>query len=164
MALRKIPGGRATAAVSADPDVKAVPRDSVVAQLRDLASGWKQGYEKTLNMPGQLYSFQEGTLLAFSSDERMRALDFLPSMRSGGAPPGGIDAYGLIVYETSSSAYFLLVDTGRGILVKGQIASFHSGEKEDWGRFMGSVEKALGLARPGKIAVVDTVLGISETY
>jgi hypothetical protein len=147
-------------------DVRKVSSADALSKIRDIAAGWKDDFGKLLGLPRELYFYNEGNLLVLSKDETLSVMKFLPAMRLGGEPPKDISAYGIIIYETSSSAFFVFVDTDRRIAVKESIASFHSG-REDWSHIMELVREAVSISdsepksRKG-IALVDAVEGRRE--
>ncbi|MEW6722708.1 MAG: hypothetical protein AB1324_05590 [Candidatus Micrarchaeota archaeon] len=149
-------------------DVTETDASEVASRLSTKAGGWHEEFAETLGLRKSMFVFNEGNLLVFSGDPDLSVMKFLPAMRFGGAPPKDIKAYGIAIYETSGTAYFVFVDTERRVAVKDSIASYMSESRDDWGRLMDLVGEALAIAespaaKPGKkFVLIDQVLDRRE--
>lgn len=162
----KSPAKDFSAKSSLPESVKKVSSEDAISRMKGIADGWKEEFKKLLEMPDELFCFNEGNLLLYSKDESLSAAKFLPYLSAGVEPPKNIPAYGIMIYDTSGSSYMVFVDTDRRVIVKDSIASFHSTTKNDWKNFMALVQEALEAADKEKssLVVIDAVVGTKESY
>ena len=131
----------------------------VADSIRGLADGWSPEAEKALALPPEMYFMrneQSGTLL-YSREEAFGIADFLSSLLSRSSPRPKTE-YGIAVYETAESMYFVLVDMRRMIAVREQLLGYNERPpRRQWDavvKAIGDAERAAE-ANPGRVAVHD---------
>ncbi len=125
-----------------DPRVETQPRPNVtkvtvfqvVAEVRNMAKGWNSAIQKALSIPGEIYRRQDGPFLIFAKKETDldAVADAADALKRGIPIKQPLPEYGLVVYETTSQSYLVLIDRKHGKIVHDMIRCLHTPELEGW--------------------------------
>ncbi len=106
----------------------------VFKTLKVLGKGWSGEFERLLAAPEELfYYFDEGSSSEqFSSDKRFGLAALAHCIPEGRLVVPECE-YGILLYETASTVYFVLFDKKRRIAVREPIKCYHESPPEgDW--------------------------------
>ncbi len=129
--------------------------------LSGRARGWGKDVEAALWLPKELYYRRdEATGSEFYSQEAaFGIIDFVQGLRGMGAerPKTG---YGIALYETAGSQYFVFIDMKRRIAFRGILQTYHEKGQRDWREVVAAIRSAekAAAANPGKVAFSDGVI------
>jgi hypothetical protein len=135
----------------------------VAASLGALAEGWNPGIEKLLNMPPELHMMRDESSGAtyYSLEPDFPIIDFLKSLR--GKPARPRTGYGIAVYETASTTYLVLADSGRMMAARVPLSNLHDTTiRKDWASVADAINGAVSAAgaHPGKVAFYDGAISL----
>ncbi|MCI0504164.1 hypothetical protein L0Y65_05655 [Candidatus Micrarchaeota archaeon] len=144
-------------------------RDSqeVLRGFKMLANGWGSGVESALRLPPELFYSRGVGARFYSSCESSDLGGLLLGLGAGKLILPDTD-YGIVLYETSSSVYFMLFDAKRRICVREPLMCFDSTPMErEWPKIRKSIDEATALAasddakKNGLFAVYDGTLRLA---
>jgi hypothetical protein len=130
----------------------------VANALTGLARGWSKNIESALWIPKELYHRRDSASGSefYSQEPSFGIIDFVQNLRGMGAarPATG---YGIAMYETAGSQYFVFVDMKRRIAFRGVLQSYHEPGKRSWDEILSGIKSAeqAAAANPGKVAFHD---------
>ena len=142
------------------PERKTVGAQELVSTLKSAGRGW------TDDMPG-LLALPERTLVMmktedtayYSKDLRFGIASILSKLDSGGPINASDNEYGIALYSTGGSVYFVLADIGRKIIVRERMFCIHEKPQEkDWKDVKLNMDSALvfaASAEKGTVIVSD---------
>jgi hypothetical protein len=140
-----------------------VERDRVKGELEGIVSRKiDDELMQLIGMPAFLYKGRAQYYLAFSSDAKLESAHaaarlFAPVLARDD-PKVESDAYGILITETMSQGYILLLDAGRRIAVKARIYSYQDEEARGWSELKISLAATVRMAgnkAKNKIVVWD---------
>lgn len=141
-----------------------VSSGAVLEELRSMGKGWDKEIESLLELPATLLRSSGDGVKYYSKEESFGIGDVVLGLRYGnlGLPKTG---YGIAVYDTSGSVYFVLVDMRRRIIVRERLFCIHDEPPEkDWAAIKNAIRAASSLSsaeparKEGAIAVSDGTL------
>lgn len=142
-----------------DQGIRKMQAKEVVASVRGFASNWSKEAEAALAVPGELNFMRNdvGGAVMFSKEKEFGIAGVVRSLEAGmrEKPP---TEYGIIVYEKASTAYLVLVDMSRRIVVRAQVTDYNSRPpQKEWADVVRAVESAVeaSKAHPERVAVYD---------
>jgi hypothetical protein len=146
------------------PPASRVTSGEVLGELRRIGKGWDDEIESLLELPATLLRSSGEGAKYYSKEESFGIGDVVIGLRYGslGLPKTN---YGIAVYDTSGSVYFVLVDMRRRIIVRERLYCIHDQPPEkDWAAVKEAIKDASSLAssessRKGTaIAIYDGIL------
>lgn len=140
---------------------KLVGSDEALAILRSTGTGWSEDIADLLSAPPDLHMLRTDSGTYFS-DGPVFAITGLPEALAFG-DVSKLRGFGLALYSTGGSVYFMLMDMGRGIIVREKIFSIHDSPPEkDWAKvkslILGSLEAAGEARKEGYVVVCDPLM------
>lgn len=135
------------------PAIYSVSSEGMMKAIKNLAAGWDSELENLLAPPESLFR-SDGYGIIFSSDKEFK-IDRIVSDLSRGRLSEDYRTYGIFVYETSSTVYFVLADTKRRIIVKQRLSSLHTPDIEGWKGVKRAIKDALSGAPDKGVALMD---------
>ncbi|MEW6721920.1 MAG: hypothetical protein AB1324_01520 [Candidatus Micrarchaeota archaeon] len=146
------------------PKPQKVDSGEVIAVLRATGKGWTDDIRELLRLPAQLYMIRTGDGTFYSSDERLGILGIPAALGPEPLKAEKID-YGIALYSTGGSVYFILADMERRIIVRERMFCIHEKPPEtDWTLVKEGIQSALSASesetarKQGLIAVFDRAL------
>jgi len=143
------------------PEVQMFSSDKVINSIKFLGKGWDKETEKLLAVPDAVFFFDGGRSRHFSESREFGDEVLLESISSRRLYLPESE-YVIVLYETSSTVYFVLADARRRIVVREQLQCLHDDPPEkDWGIIKEEIKEALKLAgsdrakKEGFFAVYD---------
>jgi hypothetical protein len=136
----------------------------VIQGFKMLSRGWDSTVEASISVPSELF-FSEGVATRFySKDENPDLSSLVRGLGSGKVFLPNTD-YGIVLYETTSTVYFVLFDAERRIVVR-EALFCHGGNppERDWSKIRRSIDSAAASAatedavKKGQYAVYDGAL------
>lgn len=142
--------------LKAESDIKItktekVSRDDVANALSYFGRNWDDEIKELLEMPEELFKYSSGAYRYYSSERDSDLASFLRSIMTGRLVLPDCD-YGISIYETTGSIYFVMVDLKRRIAVRAEILSYHDEPPErDWGKIKENIKSAIKLSKTEKV-------------
>ncbi len=162
--LPKSFSSEAAAPKAEPPPARRISSGEVLGELRSLGKGWDKETEALLELPATLLRSSGEGAKYYSKEEGFGIGDVVLGLRYGnlGLPKTG---YGIAIYDTSGSVYFVLVDMRRRIIVRERLYCIHDEPPEkDWSSVRSAIRAASSLAsgdaarKEGAIAISDGAL------
>ncbi len=142
--------------------------EQVLNSFKMLGRGWDSAVEKSLGIPRELYYFEATNARFYYSDDKAEPGNLLMGLGMGRLINPKTE-FAIILYETSSTIYFVLFDSRRRILVRESLLCYHNDPHErEWSLIRKSVDSALALSRSedakkkGLFAVHDGTLRLQK--
>jgi hypothetical protein len=149
----------AAARLAEAPAPARISQDEAASGLSGYAQGWSDEAKSALALPQRLYKREGENTVMLSGDAGFGIsallVGFLAAGRIDRKPDIG---YGIAVYETTSTLYFVLADMGRRIIVREPLVRYmDKAQKKEWRAVAGAIRaaEAAAKANPGKVAVSD---------
>jgi hypothetical protein len=118
--------------------------------LKGIGTGWDEELERLINVPAQLFKKDMDSGVLFSDDDRF-GVSLVMSMTQPNMVPKTQSGYGIALYGSGTSTFFLLMDIARGIIVRERIINFHDEPSEkDWSVVKSRIKEALAAAGKNK--------------
>jgi hypothetical protein len=145
-----------------DQGIRKMQAKEVIASIRGYASNWTKEAEAALAVPGDLNFMRNdvGGTVMYSKEKEFRIADAVHSLQMGIRRRPETD-YGIAIYEKAGTAYIVLVDLSRRIIVRELITDYNGRPaQKDWSGVVRAVDAALAgsKAAPERIAVYDGAL------
>ncbi len=142
------------------PSVRKVSSADVVSALRQIGRGWSDDIQRALGIPDQMYMLKTGDGTFYSADERFSIMG-IPAALGPEPLKAEKNDYGIALYSTGGSVYFVLEDMSRGIIVRERIYCIHErppeGSWEPVGQAIRAALEAAG-SHKGMVAAYDKTL------
>ncbi len=142
------------------PNVRKVSSDEVVGALRQIGRDWSEDIRRDLRIPGQMYMLKTGDGTFYSADDRFSIMG-IPAALGPEPLKAEKNDYGIALYSSGGSVYFVLEDMSRGIIVRERIYCIHErppeGSWEPVGRAIRAALDAAG-SHKGMVAAYDQTL------
>jgi hypothetical protein len=144
----------------APPPVREVGSEDVIKALRSVGKGWTDDIGEMLGLPSRLFMESADDATYYSADRSFGIKSILSSFRSDSVDASATD-YGIALYSSGSSVYFVFADLKRRLVVRERMFCFHENPPErDWSAVKERLSAALSMAgsdsiRNGGLIVVS---------
>lgn len=144
------------------PKAEKVSGSAVVEEIKEMGRGWDKETESSLRIPPSLFRTSGEGATYFSDDENFGVALVASGLRGGrmGRPES---MYGICIYDTPSSVYFVLLDMERRIIVRERLSCVHDRPPEkDWSKIRDAIRAASAAAEKnaGSVAIFDGILKV----
>jgi hypothetical protein len=142
------------------PAIKMVSADDAAATLSQIGRDWSEDIKRELSIPQKLYSMKTSDATFYSSNERFSIMGVPAALGSQPLKAEKGD-YGIALYSSGGSVYFVLEDMNRGIIVRERIYCIHDTPPEgSWTAVREAVRAALDASgsKKGMVAAYDLTL------
>ncbi len=136
----------------------------VINGLKMLSRGWDSAVESSISVPPELFFFEGVASRFYSTGENPDLSSLVRGLGVGKVFLPNTD-YGIVLYETSSTVYFVLFDASRRIAVREPLFCHRNAPPEcDWSKIRRSIDSAVAsaateeAAKKGLYAVYDGTL------
>jgi hypothetical protein len=152
--------GHTPQAESSPPEVKKINSSEVISTLKANGKGWTDDIAEMLSIPQKLFMMRTDSGTFYSTDERF-GMSGIMSLGPGPLKAQKTD-YGIALYSTGGSVYFVLADIGRKIIVRERLFCIHDDPPEkDWSKVKERIASALSAAaeeKEGSVIISDQQL------
>lgn len=136
--------------------------DEVVSRLSGLGRGWDIEAQQLLRLPDILYENSNGSVQYYSGNLDYGISSVVTNLMNGAEPHPSKGDYGIALYETADSIYFVFVDMRRRIVVRERLMSYQgSPAEQSWQNIKDAIKSAMSLAdsseakKAGSVAISD---------
>jgi hypothetical protein len=130
------------------PEGTPVRGSDVVKSLSFRGKGWDNESETLLAVPDTLYRFEGEGTFTYSSDRQSGIGGLIRALRNGSQYIRPKADYGITLYETASTTYFVLFDASRKILVRAILHCYHDKPPEkNWSDIKQAIKTAVALSQ-----------------
>lgn len=139
------------------PSIRKVSSEDVAGALRQVGRDWSEDIRGALRIPAQLYMLKTVDGTFYSADDRF-SITGIPAALGPEPLKAEKNDYGIALYSTGGSVYFVLEDMNRGIIVRERIYCIHDTPPEgSWAAVGQAVRAALDAAgsKKGMVAAYD---------
>jgi hypothetical protein len=143
------------------PTVKEVPASELITFLKSMGKGWDAELEGLLEIPRKLFYIQVGAYAQYSGNDAPDMGAIFQALKMRSKTYSTEMDYGILVYDTTSSTYFVLFDAKRRIVVHDHVQSYGDNSGSSWSGIKWSIKRAIELAggstaaAEGRLAVCD---------
>jgi hypothetical protein len=142
--------------------VKVVTSEDVIETLKANGKGWSDDVGDMLALPRKLFVMRSEEASFYSGDLRFGIMGINSALAAGKLSARETD-YGIALYSTGGSIYFVLADLKRRIIVRERVFCIHDKPPEkDWAEVKERIGNALSLAtsdlKEGSVIISDQIV------
>ncbi len=115
-----------------------IERGTVIVMIKSACNGWKDEFEKELNLPKTLNFDRTEHGMIFSSGSVFPS-KLLASFEGGEME----DGFMLMIFDRANSTYLIISDKDRGILYREQVANLQT-KKKYWNEVVSKIKELAG--------------------